>query len=146
MSNYFQRRFQMTTPLPTDLYNLKCQFESWRKTRTKRTRTPDHLLKAAADLLDQYPISTICRVCRINPRTLRGRNIPSKNTSKIQALPDTDFFPLSLAIPQAGTQPTNDCRLLLERPDGARLSIFLPTLNGATISTLCSEFFHLQNR
>src|SRR5262245_45646153 len=66
MSNYFQRRFQMKTPLPTDLFNLKCQFESWRKTRTKRTRTPDHLLKAAADLLDQYPVSTICRVCRIN--------------------------------------------------------------------------------
>ena len=136
----------MTTPLPTDLFNLKCQFESWRKTRTKRTRTPDHLLKAAVDLLDQYPVSTICCVCRINPRTLRGRNIPSKNTSKIGALPDTDFFPLSLAIPQAETQPTNDCRLLLERPDGARLSIFLPTLNGATISTLCSEFLHLQNR
>ncbi len=112
----------MKTPLPTDLFNLKCQFESWRKTRTKRTRTPDHLLKVAADLLDQYPVSTICRVCRINPRTLRRWNITSKNTSKIQALPDADFFPLSLAIPQAGTQPTNDCRLLLERPDGARLS------------------------
>src|SRR5262249_35248367 len=82
MSNYFQRRFQMKTPLPTDLFNLKCQFESWRKTRTKRTRTPDHLLKAAADLLDQYPVSTICRVCRINPRTLRRWNITSKNTSK----------------------------------------------------------------
>src|SRR5262249_6336832 len=89
MSNYFQRRFQMKTPLPTDLFNLKCQFESWRKTRTKRTRTPDHLLKAAADLLDQYPVSTICRVCRINPRTLRQWNITSKTTSKIQALPDT---------------------------------------------------------
>ena len=72
----------MKTPLPTDLFNLKCQFESWRKTRTKRSRTPDHLLKAAADLLDQYPISTICRVCRINPRTLRRWNITSKNTSK----------------------------------------------------------------
>src|SRR5262245_55518307 len=94
MSNCFQRRFQMTTPLPTDLSNLKCQFESWRKTRTKRTRTPDHLLKAPADLLDQYPVSTICRVCRINPLTLRQWNITSKTTSKIQALPDADFFPL----------------------------------------------------
>src|SRR5262249_30083350 len=132
--------------LPTDLFNLKCQFESWRQTRTKRTRTPGHLLNAAADLLDQYPVSTIRRVCRINPRTLRHWHSTSMNTSMIQPLPYSDFFPFSLAIPQPGTQPTQDCRLLLERPDSARLSIFLPTLNGATISTLCSEFLHLQNR
>lgn len=136
----------MTTPLPTDLFNLKCQFEAWRKTRTKRTKTPDHLLKAAADLLDRYSVSMICRVCRINPHTFQRRTITSKNSSKIEAFPAAEFFPLSLAIPQAGIQPAIDCRLLLERPDGAKLSIFLPALNAATISNLCSEFLRLQDR
>jgi len=96
----------MTSPLPTDLFNLKCQFEAWRKTRSKRTKTPDHLLAAAAELLDRYPVSRICRVCRINPRTFRRRSVSSMPE------PVAQFFPLSLPIPQS-EQPV-DCRLLLE--------------------------------
>jgi len=144
MSIHFQRRFQMTPTLPTDLFNLKCQFEAWRKTRSKRTRTPDSLLKTATDLLDRYSASMICRVCRINPRLLQ-RQTPSKVSRNIEAPPAPEFFPLSLTIPQIAfsdshRQSQQDCRLVLERPDGARLSISLPNLDEAIVSTLCSNF------
>src|SRR4029453_6443555 len=98
MSKSFHRRFEMTAPLPTDLFNLKCQFDAWRKSRSKRTRTPDHLLNAAADLLDRYSVSMICRVCRLNPRTFRQRINPSIGLSKNETSPVAQFFPLSLAI------------------------------------------------
>ena len=136
----------MTTPIPSDLFNLKCQFEAWRKTRSKRTKTPDHLLIAAANLLDRYSASMICRACRINPRTLQ-RHLPSKDSSHIGAPPAPEFVPLSLTIPHTGLstlsqQPTENYRLILERPDGARLSIFLPALNVTMIPRFCFDFLH----
>jgi hypothetical protein len=132
----------MTTPIPTDLFNLKCQFEDWRKTRTKRSKTPNHLLNAAADLLDRYSAPRICQICKINPRTFRRHSASSSAPSMLEAAPVTQFFPLSLSIPQSELQSPGDCRLLLERPDGARLSISLPSLNEALISTLCSGFLN----
>lgn len=136
----------MTTPIPADLLNLKSQFEAWRKARPKRSKTPDHLLDAAANLLDRYSVSTICQACRINPRVFRRHSASAKSLSMLEAAPVAEFFPLSLAIPQSGPHPPADCRLLLERPDGARLSISLPHPNDALISALCSGFLQAQER
>jgi hypothetical protein len=38
----------MKSAIPSDLLKLKKRFEAWRKTRAKRSKTPDRLLKAAA--------------------------------------------------------------------------------------------------
>jgi hypothetical protein len=43
----------MKSAIPSDLLKLKKRFEAWRKTRDKRSKTPDRLLKAAAALLDR---------------------------------------------------------------------------------------------
>jgi hypothetical protein len=134
----------MKSAIPSDLLKLKKSFEAWRKTRAKRSKTPDRLLKAAAALLDHYSASMVCRVCGINLRTLRRRS--SSNASpRRSATPAPDFFPLSLTLPQPDVsclprQAQTDCRLLLERPDGAKLSIFLPSITEASISALCSSF------
>jgi hypothetical protein len=133
----------MKSAIPSDLLRLKKRFEAWRKTRAKRSKTPDHLLKAAADLLDHYSASMVCRVCGINLRTLRRRS-STKASTRRSAPSAPDFFPLSLTPPQpdissSPQQAQTNCRLLLERPDGARLSISLPSLTEASISTLCSS-------
>jgi len=52
----------MKSAIPSDLFKLKARFEAWRKTRAKRSKTSDHLLKAAAALLNNYSASMICRV------------------------------------------------------------------------------------
>ena len=44
----------MKSAIPSDLLKLKKRFEAWRKTRAKRSKTPDHLLKAAVALLYHY--------------------------------------------------------------------------------------------
>jgi len=134
----------MKSAIPSDLVKLKKRFEAWRKTRSKRSKTPDRLLKAAAALLDNYSASMICRVCGINLRTLQRRS-SSKASPRRSATPAPDFFPLSLTLPQSDVsssprQAQTDCRVLLERPDGARLSIFLPSLTEASIYAVCSGF------
>jgi hypothetical protein len=93
-------------------------------------------------LLDHYSASMVCRVCGINLRTLQQRS--SSNASpRSSPAPAPNFFPLSLTLSQPEVTPPQvqtDCRLLLERPDGTRLSIFLPSLTEASISALCSSF------
>ena len=58
----------MKSAIPSDLLKLQKRFEAWRKTRAKRSKTPDRLLKAATALFDHYSASMVCRVCGINLR------------------------------------------------------------------------------
>jgi hypothetical protein len=39
----------MKSAIPPDLLKLKIRFDAWRTTRAKRSKTPDHFLKAAVD-------------------------------------------------------------------------------------------------
>jgi hypothetical protein len=63
----------MKSAIPSDLLKLKKRFDAWRKTRAKRSKTPDRLLKAAAALLDHYSASMVCRVCGINLRSAQSQ-------------------------------------------------------------------------
>ena len=132
----------MNTSLPPDLRKLKAQFESWRRTREKRGPIPTRLRKAAIALLDEHAQTTICRVCRIHPRILQ-EPVEPKPHRKAPAM-HPDFFPLpAFAQPPpaaSSAQAHSDCQLLLERPDGARLTLTLPSLDAASLSTLCSNF------
>jgi hypothetical protein len=89
----------MKSAIPSDLLKLKKRFEAWRKTRTKRSKTPDRLLKAAAALLDRYSASMVCRACGVNLRTLRRRSSSSASPRRSSA-PAPEFFPLSLTLSQ----------------------------------------------
>ncbi|MGH9845585.1 MAG: hypothetical protein ACREEM_43300 [Blastocatellia bacterium] len=132
----------MNNALPSDLLKLKAQFESWRRTREKKGPIPDHLRKAAMALLDRHAATTICRVCRLHPRTLQEPAVSKRAYKAPAKMPD--FFPLP-ALPQdalsfSPRQPHADCQLLLERPDGARLTLTLPAIDPASLSALCSNF------
>lgn len=135
----------MNSSLPADLLKLKARFEAWRKTRSSRIPIPDELRREAIALLDRYSASMICRVCRLHPRSLK-EPLPSKPAR--QATPTATshtFFPLPAATLSQATVSTplhspDDCQLLLERPDGARLTLTLPALDPATLSSLCSQF------
>jgi len=125
----------MNTSLPSDLRKLKAQFESWRRTREKKGPIPTHLRKAAIALLDEHAATTICRVCRLHPRTLQEPIEPEPTPRRL------DFFPLPVPQTSSTTPTRSDLQVLLERPDGARLTITLPALDPNALSTLCSSFF-----
>lgn len=143
----------MNDSLPDDLAKLQARVEHWRNTRTTRSPIPDDLLQAARALLDRYSVSMVCRVCRLHPTSLHKRTKLSSTSSKrakpVHKSADTSqpaFYCLppavSLPEPTVSISPAN-CRLVLERTDGARMTLVLPQLDAAALSTLCSNFLRV---
>ena len=139
----------MDNSLPADLAKLQQQFEHWRNTRATRSPIPKDLLQAARALLKRYSTSMVCRACRLHPNSLRKpaalntrSTTPRQAASKSAALAPPAFYslPTAASLPEPPLPPNSDCRLVLERPDGARLTLSLHRLDAASLSNLCSDF------
>lgn len=134
----------MKSSLPADLLELKTRFDAWRKTRQTRSPIPEDLRHAAVALLERYSASMICRVCRLHPHSLKKAAAAKPGAAPAAALPTLTFLALpALAAPPPVAphhQATPDCRLQVERPDGARLTLTLPAPDRLTLAHLCADF------
>jgi hypothetical protein len=136
----------MNSTIPTDLLELKARFETWRTNREYvREPIPDELWNAAADLSRRYPPSLVGRVLKLDPSKLKKLLIKRSPRSSPRKKTQATFFqlPTELALPQAGSslpQRPVGCRLQIERPDGSRLTLTLPSLDLVSISRLCADF------
>ena len=140
----------MNDSLPDYLAQLQARFEHWRNTRKTRSPIPKDLLQAARALLDHYSISMVCRVCRLHPTSLYKRtksastsSKPARIDHKSASTSQTAFYclPPTPSLPEPPVPiSTPDCRLVLERSDGARMTLILPPLDPTALSTLCSDF------
>ncbi len=141
--------------IPPDLHQLQLLFDSWRASRTSRSAVPRHLIDAARSLLDRYSISAVCRAARLHPRSLK-RLHPLTPAPAVRSVADpthhkqsqpTAFFSLppqpSVPATLASTNAHAPYRLQLERPDGARLILDLPSSEASRIDALCAAFLHL---
>jgi hypothetical protein len=136
----------MNSTIPADLLELNTRFETWRANRKYlREPIPNELWNAAADLSRRYPTSLVGRVLKLDPSRLKKfllkRSARTSNRKKSQAT----FFqlPTEIALPEAGS-PLPQCptgyRLQVERPDGSRLTLTLPSLDVVSINRLCADF------
>src|SRR5262249_8709753 len=142
----------MTDQIPSDLLKLKIRLDAWRKKRKYlRQPIPDEFRRAALELCRRYPHSLIRRVLKLQPSRLkspdRNRQTRSATTAaraRARKQPPTAFFelPIEVASPKASPECAANSRLVIERADGARLTIFLPSLDQASLSTLCANFLH----
>jgi Lon protease-like protein len=135
----------MNSSLPTDLLKLKARFETWRRTRQTRARIPEDLRQAASAMLDRYSASTLCRALRLHPRTLKAPLASNSAATRPPANTATSFFSLLPSQPpqqqiSSLRRAPPDSRLVIERPDGARLTLLLPPLDPASLSALCTNF------
>ena len=141
----------MNDSLPDDLAKLQTRFEHWRNTRTTRSPIPEDLLQAARVLLGRYSVSMVCRVCRLHPASLHKRTKSASTSSKSDkpvhksaSTSQTAFYclPPAVSLQQSpvSTPAAENCRLVLERTDGARMTLVLPQLDDTALSTLCSNF------
>lgn len=134
----------MNDSLPDDLAKLQAHFEHWRNTRKTRSPIPEDLLQAARDLLDRYSVSMVCRVCRLHPASLHKRAKLASTFSKSASTSQAAFYclPSAVSLPESpvSTPAAENCRLVLERADGARMTLVLPQLDNTALSTLCSNF------
>ena len=136
----------MNSTIPADLLELKARFETWRTNRKYvREPIPDELWNAAADLSRRYPPSLVGRVLKLDPSRLKKLLIKRSARTSVRKKPQAAFFqlPTEIALPDVGSplpQSPTSCRLQIERPDGARLTLTLPSLNLASINRLCTDF------
>src|SRR5262249_62326427 len=89
------------------------------------------------------PISLASHIRKLDPWRLKTP--PTKRSARFHHNPQTPFFtsPPDIALPEPRPVATSlpaGCRLLVERPDGARLALTLPSLDLASITKLCADF------
>lgn len=136
----------MKSTIPADLLELKARFETWRTNREyAREPIPDELWNAAADLSRRYPPSFVGRVLKLDPSKLKKFLIKRSARPPVRKKPQATFFqlPTEIALPEVGPllpPGQTDCRLQIERPDGARLTLSLPPLDLVSIHRLCADF------
>lgn len=142
----------MDSSLPTELLELKNQLDEWRHAHRKRARIPQHFYSAAVSLLDRCSLSLICRETRLRPASLR-KHAAAEQSAAPSAQPPQSFFQLRAAelapptfsassgalVPRARAGEASS-RLLLERADGARLTLTLPNADWDRLDALCAHF------
>lgn len=138
----------METTIPAEMLELKARLDHWRATRKyKHEPIPDDLRSAVLELDQRYSSSLLERVLKIQLWSLRRRGA-SKAPAKARLRPTSPksskptFFklPPETVLPTAPSPSNSPYRLLLERPDGTRLTITLPLLDPASIQRLCADF------
>jgi hypothetical protein len=134
----------MDLSVPADLLKLKDRLEAWRATRKyARQPIPDEFRQAAADMAGRYSTSLVRRILKLDPWQLNKRK--TKKPDRSRHKPKTAFFTLPSETPlllhgSSATQDLAGCRLQIERPDGARLTLMLPSLDMLSINRLCADF------
>lgn len=133
-----------------DLQQVKSKFENFRAARTGKERLPENLWAAAVALLDHYPFKTVWRELRIKPDYLRKRaesakgKLPTQSVQKkpnFLALTGHELTAIRNASETAALSLTQvaACRIAIERCDGSRLTLNLPT-DWSRIEQLCADF------
>lgn len=132
----------MDSTIPADLLELKTRLDVWRANRQhNREQIPEQLRQAAVEMTRQYSPGLVRRVLKLDPWRLNRS--AAKQTARKK--PQATFFklPSEIALPETGSsapQTATGSRLLLERPDGARLTLSLPALDLVSINRLCTDF------
>jgi hypothetical protein len=134
----------MDSTVPADLLKLKDRLEAWRANR-KYTRQPipDEFRQAAAEMARRYSPSLVRRILKLDPWRLQKTE--TKRSDRVHRKPQATFFTLppdiALLEPRpVATSLAAGCRLLVERPDGARLALTLRSLDLASVTKLCADF------
>ena len=134
-----------------ELDQVRVEFEAWRTTRTGKGRIPELLWTKALSLLDSYPISVVSRELRLDYQQLRQRHRSAglkeqqyKNRSEaFLSVSGSELREMNLLHKRSPsptlahlTQAEAECRIVLERADGSRLSLSFP-LDWSRIESLC---------
>ena len=137
--------------IPDDLLELQVRFDQWRANRRyKREPIPDQLRDAALEMSRRYPPSLLRRVLKIQLCRLMPKAKTNARRSKRQQA-QTAFFNLpppaaSLGAESLAPQTSTAYRLQLERPDGSRLTLTLPSFDAAALHALCADSLRASHR
>ena len=136
-----------------DLTRTHQAFEAWRANRRGRSRIPPELWEKAVSLLDRHPITRVARELHLDPAELRKRRLAAHQRLTPDNSPVPHFLEVRASGLSTGTSPplTSEpgpprlatevaLRLQVERADGHRLTLSVPSSEWSHIEALYSLF------
>jgi hypothetical protein len=135
----------METTIPADLLDLKTRLDQWRANRKYvRQPLPDDLRQAVIAISQRYPGALVRRLLKVDPWRLTRSTTKKLSHASSPKKEQTTFFKLPtdalLPEPLSASMIVADCRLHLERPDGACLKLTLPRLDLDSINRFVATF------
>ncbi len=129
---------QETTPAvkPT-LEEVRNQFETWRKSRQRRTPIPDLLWHAAVSLSRDYSVLQISKALRLNYTDLKKR----VHTSRSVCLPETNSRPAFVELDFSKSIFPAECIVEMEDKSGARIKMYFKGEAGLDLLELGKAFW-----
>jgi hypothetical protein len=126
------------------LARVRAEFDQWRSGRSGRGRIPDRLWRLAVSLLDSFSTAVVCRELRLSAGDLRKHRQAldakaDRSPSPAPAFVELRAVDLVPQSPSADTTPAS-VRAVLERADGLRLTLELPTAAASALETLITAF------
>lgn len=129
-------------------------FQLWRANRQGRPRIPLELWQKAVSLLDRFSVSRVARELGLDSAELRKRShasaLPPPPTTTSRGLRFVEVSAAELTSMNSSSPQTRDeatCRsretafrLAVERADGSRLSLHLPSSEWSRVEALYSLF------
>ncbi len=136
-----------------DLARTRQAFDAWRAQRRGRTRIPPDLWDQAVLLLNHHPITHVARQLRLDPTKLRKRRLAAHQSVLPNCSPAPHFLEVrasglssksgpTLTSDPSSPRPTTEAawRLQIERADGHRLTLSVPSSEWSRIEALYSLF------
>lgn len=138
----------MSASIPEDLSRVAALISDWRAAHPRRSQSlPPAVWQAIAPLRDSYPDVRLVRALHVSAHSLRKHcGGPSHHQPHPPAAgPAPRFVPVSTApsAPSLAVPGSTSLRLVLERADGTRLSVHLPTTDGTDIAALAASLLRL---
>jgi hypothetical protein len=117
------------------LARVRGQFSAWRRSRTRRSRTPPALWAAAVDLAREHGVYAVAKELRVNYERLKA----SLESGPARGAVKEDRRFLDLGVAPVGSE----CSVELESPQGAKVRIHFrgQPSNGADLVALAEALF-----
>jgi hypothetical protein len=123
------------------LARVRAEFDEWRSGRSGRGRIPDRLWRQAISLLDSCSAAVVCKELGLSPGALRNhRRSLDATSSAFVELRALDLIPTRPKQTSRVEAAPAQIRAVLERGDGSRLTLELPTAVPVLVETAIATF------
>jgi hypothetical protein len=124
--------------LQSDLEQLRRRFEEFRNTQTVRSRLPESLWAAAAELAKRHGVNPTARALRLDYTGLRKR-VESQGRSKRRRA-TTDKPPTFMEFVAPGAKAVTNCTVEVESAQGGKLRLELKAVATTELADLIRAF------
>ncbi len=132
--------------IPDELLELKARFDQWRANcKTRSEPIPDQLRVAALEMAKRFSSPLLLKVLKVQVWHLKKRGLAKRSVRAVAPKSAKAAFfklpPVTPALAESLTSQTSTAyRLQLERPDGSRLTLTLPSFDATALNALLANF------